>query len=599
MGSRGRIPASKIRATNLDTNHDDDWETDPDFVRDMDEIDQRWGGARRTAGSINMNELIDEVRKDHQILRDKFSHPSQRDHSEGFGGKFGVQRDRVDKSAVDYDYHEKLSKHTSQEIRKVVTSTSSSLLSQGGSDRNGFTEARRAFMDRAEGSSSGNGGSNTRQPPTAPRPQVPTKARVRVTNVRSVLERPTFSPIDADDDDVDTAEESIREEKTSSKRIVREESSFGNKQDVPASSFKSIQEKIDAFKKEFEELENRVAKKSDFSKAIKRTTTTSASEREPNVNYVTRTSAATTSPKPTTTCSTTRLSPNAAPANIKSLSEKFESMSREDSEQFRKRTEAKRKEFFDEIKSQVRATRKELDGFDNVEDECVDDNNVGETRPRQRERMDDIDELERKLREKLDAFGSPSGSRGSSRLGHSATSPGSSMLSSAASKPRVYTRSETSKEEIVSRIVKENDKIVANETKRNVERSSSCHGSSDDDDDRSSVKYIGVRTDSPASVSRTKSPQQHPAQPSPQPARQSPLSPASKARAAGLMARTLYDYQAAEDDELSFDVDELITNIEKLDAGWYKGTMTNDRGDKRVGLFPANYVRLLNESDEY
>ena len=36
------------------------------------------------------------------------------DHSKGFGGKYGVQTDRVDKSAFGYDHHEKLEKHESQ-----------------------------------------------------------------------------------------------------------------------------------------------------------------------------------------------------------------------------------------------------------------------------------------------------------------------------------------------------------------------------------------------------------------------------------------------------------------------------------------------------
>lgn len=32
---------------------DDDWETDPDFVNDVNEQDQRWGGKdNRTAGAI-------------------------------------------------------------------------------------------------------------------------------------------------------------------------------------------------------------------------------------------------------------------------------------------------------------------------------------------------------------------------------------------------------------------------------------------------------------------------------------------------------------------------------------------------------------------
>lgn len=43
---------------NVDNNNgngsgDDDWETDPDFVNDVNEQEQRWGGkAGRTAGAI-------------------------------------------------------------------------------------------------------------------------------------------------------------------------------------------------------------------------------------------------------------------------------------------------------------------------------------------------------------------------------------------------------------------------------------------------------------------------------------------------------------------------------------------------------------------
>lgn len=42
------------------------------------------------------------------------AHASQKDHSTGFGGKFGVQKDRVDKSAVGWEHHEKVDKHESQ-----------------------------------------------------------------------------------------------------------------------------------------------------------------------------------------------------------------------------------------------------------------------------------------------------------------------------------------------------------------------------------------------------------------------------------------------------------------------------------------------------
>jgi len=41
-------------------------------------------------------------------------HESQKDYAAGFGGKFGVQSDRQDKAAVGWDHVEKLQKHESQ-----------------------------------------------------------------------------------------------------------------------------------------------------------------------------------------------------------------------------------------------------------------------------------------------------------------------------------------------------------------------------------------------------------------------------------------------------------------------------------------------------
>lgn len=41
-------------------------------------------------------------------------------------------------------------------------------------------------------------------------------------------------------------------------------------------------------------------------------------------------------------------------------------------------------------------------------------------------------------------------------------------------------------------------------------------------------------------------------------------------------------------DELSFDPDDIITDIEMVDEGWWRGQC---RG--HFGLFPANYVKLL------
>lgn len=50
-------------------------------------------------------------------------HGSQRDYSTGFGGKYGIQVDRQDKSAVGWDHVEKIEKHESQKGEVTVTTS--------------------------------------------------------------------------------------------------------------------------------------------------------------------------------------------------------------------------------------------------------------------------------------------------------------------------------------------------------------------------------------------------------------------------------------------------------------------------------------------
>lgn len=47
-------------------------------------------------------------------------------------------------------------------------------------------------------------------------------------------------------------------------------------------------------------------------------------------------------------------------------------------------------------------------------------------------------------------------------------------------------------------------------------------------------------------------------------------------------------YITEADDEISFNPDDIITNVEMIDEGWWKGQCHG-----RIGLFPAAYVELL------
>ncbi|XP_051463924.1 hematopoietic lineage cell-specific protein-like isoform X4 [Apus apus] len=132
----------------------DDWDTDPDFVNDISEKEQRWG-AKSIEGSgraahIDIHQLRNKVSEEHEVIKKKEletgpkasygyggkfgterdrmdkcavgheyvadvgKHSSQTDAAQGFGGKFGVQRDRADKSALGFEYKGEVEKHSSQ-----------------------------------------------------------------------------------------------------------------------------------------------------------------------------------------------------------------------------------------------------------------------------------------------------------------------------------------------------------------------------------------------------------------------------------------------------------------------------------------------------
>ncbi|XP_042326313.1 src substrate cortactin-like isoform X2 [Sceloporus undulatus] len=137
----------------------DDWDTDPDFMNDISEKEQRWG-AKTIEGSgrgehIDIHALRSKVSEEHEVLKKKEletapkasygyggkfgkeqdrmdksalgheyvaevgMHSSQTDAAKGFGGKYGVQKDRADKSALGFDYKGEVEKHASQKDYSV------------------------------------------------------------------------------------------------------------------------------------------------------------------------------------------------------------------------------------------------------------------------------------------------------------------------------------------------------------------------------------------------------------------------------------------------------------------------------------------------
>lgn len=60
-----------------------------------------------------------------------------------------------------------------------------------------------------------------------------------------------------------------------------------------------------------------------------------------------------------------------------------------------------------------------------------------------------------------------------------------------------------------------------------------------------------------------------------------------------ITVKAMYDYTASRDDELTFSKHAIITNVNRVEGGWWKG----DYGGKKQQLFPANYVEELAPQD--
>lgn len=57
--------------------------------------------------------------------------------------------------------------------------------------------------------------------------------------------------------------------------------------------------------------------------------------------------------------------------------------------------------------------------------------------------------------------------------------------------------------------------------------------------------------------------------------------------------KAVYDYEADNHDELTFDEDAIIYVVAKNEDGWWEGILGDPSGNGRAGLFPHNYVEVL------
>ena len=61
---------------------------------------------------------------------------------------------------------------------------------------------------------------------------------------------------------------------------------------------------------------------------------------------------------------------------------------------------------------------------------------------------------------------------------------------------------------------------------------------------------------------------------------------------AGKKAKATFEYEATDDDELTLHVGDMIEVICEVEDGWWRGSLNGT-----VGLFPSNFVELVNEKD--
>ncbi|XP_021342678.1 LIM and SH3 domain protein 1-like isoform X3 [Mizuhopecten yessoensis] len=110
----------------------------------------------------------------------------------------------------------------------------------------------------------------------------------------------------------------------------------------------------------------------------------------------------------------------------------------------------------------------------------------------------------------------------------------------------------------------------------------------DDSADVSAEKdAISAQEEDPTQPQQARQPAYQP--PPPQQQQQQPYRPPGQPQRNQVKYVALYDYTAADDDEVSFREEDFIINCEIIDPGWMEGTV--ERTGQR-GMLPSNYVEM-------
>ena len=79
--------------------------------------------VRVEGATLNKFMFLWQTAMGHEYKERLQQHTSQTDAAKGFGGKYGVQKDSQDKSAVDYTYQTRLQQHDSQKGQATLAAS--------------------------------------------------------------------------------------------------------------------------------------------------------------------------------------------------------------------------------------------------------------------------------------------------------------------------------------------------------------------------------------------------------------------------------------------------------------------------------------------